>query len=211
MISRPISEKVTDWDTYTGIVEAKESVELRARVRGEIKDVLFKDGDEVEAGKLLFLIDPDPFEATLNQAKGQLQTWEAKLKAAEEKIAIYEPLAKKGTVSRDELIQALAAKGEAVGGIGTAKGKVMEEEVNIAFCKIRAPIAGKLGLALLTKGNIANSVGAENLLTTIVPVDPMYVYFNVNERALLHYQALMRKQFERDKKEASPTFKWKWP
>jgi multidrug efflux system membrane fusion protein len=200
VISKPLSEKVVDWDTYTGEVVARGSVDVRARVRGEIKDVPFKDGDEVEAGKLLFLIDPDPFEADLKQAKGQLQTWEAKLKAAEEKIAIYEPLAKKGTVSRDELIQALAAKGEAVGGIGTAKGKVMEAEVNIGFCKIHAPVSGKTGLALLTKGNIANALGAENLLTTIVPVDPLYVDFNVNERALLKYLELMRKQFEREKK-----------
>lgn len=200
VICKPLSEKVVDWDTYTGEVVARGAVDVRARVRGEIKDVPFKDGDEVEAGKVLFLIDPDPFEADLKQAKGQLQTWEAKLKAAEEKIAIYEPLAKKGTVSRDELIQALAAKGEAVGGIGTAKGKVMEAEVNIGFCKIQASISGKAGLAKLTKGNIANALGAENLLTTIVPVDPLYVYFDVNERALLKYQELMRKQFEREKK-----------
>jgi RND family efflux transporter MFP subunit len=76
----------------------------------------------------------------------------------------------------------------------------MESEVNIGFCKIRATINGKVGLAQLTKGNIVNAQGQENLLTTIVPVDPLYVYFNVNERALLKYQEIMRKRFEREKK-----------
>src|SRR5262249_31207074 len=140
----------------------------------------------------------------LKQAKGLLVTWEAKLKAAEEKIAIYKPLAEKGTVAKEELINALAAKGEAIGGIDTARGKIMEAEVNIAYCKIQSPIAGKVGQALLTKGNIVNAGGTDNLLTTVLSVDPLYVYFFVNERALLNYLKLVRGRFEKDKKDAKP-------
>lgn len=199
VISQPIKEQVADWDTYTGTVDAKESVDIRSRVRGEIKQVSFKEGDEVQENDLLFTIDDDPFQADLKQALGQKETFSAKLKAAEEKIAIYKPLAEKGTVSRDELVQAIGAKGEAVGGIETAKGKIMEAETNIKYCKIRSPIAGKIGQALLTRGNIVNAGGSENLLATVVSVDPLYVKFYVNERALLNYQALMRRRFEKEK------------
>ncbi len=201
IISQPVSEPISDMDVFTGTVSAKDSVEIRARVRGQIKDVLFKEGDEIEEGKLLFVIDDDPFQADLKQAQGQLTTWDAKFKAAEEKISIYKPLAEKGTVAKEELIQAFAAKGDAIGGIDTAKGKIMEADINIKFCKVHAPIAGKIGQAMLTKGNLVNATGQDSLLTTIVSVDPLYVYFYVNERALLDYQQLREKQFARDKKE----------
>lgn len=200
VISQPVSRKITDWDVFTGVVEAKDMVDIRARVRGQIKEVRFTEGSEIEEKALLYVIDDDPFQADLEQAKGQLVTWNAKLKAAEEKIAIYEPLAKKGTVSKDELVQAFAAKGEAIGGIDTARGKMMEAEVNIKYCKIHAPIAGKIGQSLLSKGNIINSGGADNVLTTVVAVDPLYVYFYVNEPAVQNYQRLMEKRFEKDKK-----------
>jgi RND family efflux transporter MFP subunit len=200
IISQPVSEPIADVEEFTGTVSAKESVEIRAQVRGQIKEVLFSEGEEIAQGKLLFIIDDDPFQADLKQAEGQLKTWDAKLTAADEKIKIYKPLAEKGTVAKEELIQALAAKGDAIGGIDTAKGKIMEADVNIKYCKISAPIAGKVGQAMLTKGNLVNSSGQDNLLTTVVGVDPLYVYFYVNERALLDFQESRQKQFERDKK-----------
>jgi RND family efflux transporter MFP subunit len=199
-----VSENIEDWDTYTGTVDAKESVDIRSRVRGEIMEVLFADGEEVKAKKLLVVIDDSPFQADLKQAQGQLETWQAKLKAAEEKIAIYKPLADKGTVAKEELVQAYGAKGEALGGIETAKGKIMEANTNIKYCNIRAPISGKISEALLTQGNIVNSGSKESLLTTIVGVDPLYVNFYVNERALLNYQKLLAQQYEREKKKGKP-------
>src|SRR5262245_44516053 len=207
VISQPVKEKIADWDVYNGNVEAKESVDIRAQVRGEIKDVPFlaKEGSEIAAGELLFVIDDAPFQADLKQAKGLLTTWQEKLKAAEEKLAIYKPLAEKGTVAKEELIQSLAAKGEAIGGIDTARGKINEAEVNIGFCKIFSPIAGKVSEAKVTKGNIANAGASENLLTSVVSVDPMYVKFFVTERKLLNYQTILRKRHEKEtKKEGKP-------
>jgi RND family efflux transporter MFP subunit len=192
---KPVQEEIRDWDVYSGTVDAKDSVKVEARVRGQIKEVSFTEGDEIPAGKELFAIDAEPFQADLKQANGQLGTWQAKLKLAEEKIVIYKPLAEKGTVAKEELLQALAAKGEAIGGIDSARGKIMEAEVNIGFCKIASPIAGKVGQALLTKGNLVNATG--ELLTTVVAVDPMYFEFYVNERAMLNYQKVLREQWER--------------
>jgi RND family efflux transporter MFP subunit len=190
MIAQPIKEKIINWDNYTGTVAAMESPDIKARVQGQIKEVAFKEGEEVTAGTALFIIDSDPFVADLNQAKGQLTTWEGKLKFAEDKIAIYAPLEKKGTVSKEELLQANSLKAESLGNIETAKGKIKEAEVNIGYCKITSPIDGKVGQAMLTKGDMVNPTNGK-VLTTVVSVDPMYVYFYVNERALLSYQKVL--------------------
>jgi RND family efflux transporter MFP subunit len=195
-------EMIADWDVYTGTVDSKESVEIRSRVRGHITDVQFKEGAEIPAGSVLFLIDPEPFKADLNQAKGQLGTWEAKLKLAEEKIALYKPLVDKGTVSKEDLLKVFADKGEAIGGIDTAKAKIRDAELNIGYCKITAPIAGKVGEAILTKGNLANSSGADSLLTRVIAVDPMYVNFSVHERAYQKYRRQLSEMTEKDPKAA---------
>jgi RND family efflux transporter MFP subunit len=209
VIAKPVSEKIVDWDVYTGTVDSRETVEVRSRVRGHIKSVNFTEGEEIPEGKELFTIDSEPFEADLKQAKGQLSTWEAKLKLADEKIAIYKPLAEKGTVSKEELLRAFSDKGEATGGIDAAKGKILEAELNIGYCKITSAIAGKVGEAELTKGNLVNAnTGTDSLLTRVVAVDPMYVNFNVNERALRNYQAMLR---EKAKQTGTDTGKPKIP
>src|SRR4051812_32002510 len=77
VVSKPLSDKIVDWDVYTGTVEAKEFVNVRSRVRGHIKEVLFTEGEEIPADKELFVIDSEPFKADLKSAKGQLTTWEA--------------------------------------------------------------------------------------------------------------------------------------
>jgi RND family efflux transporter MFP subunit len=198
VIAQPVSEKITDYDVYTGTVDARETVEVKSRVRGYIKEVRFKEGDEIAAATVLFVIDSDPFKADLAQAQGLLKTWEAKLKAAEDKVAIYKPLAEKGTVAKEEVIKAVGDRDEAIGGIDTTKGKILDAQLNIGYCTITSVIAGKVGEALLTKGNLVNSSGADSLLTTLVSVDPMYMYFYVNERAYQHYRDLLRERAEKD-------------
>jgi RND family efflux transporter MFP subunit len=200
VIAHPASEKITDYDVYTGTVDARESVEVRSRVRGYIKDAPFKEGDEIKAGTVLFVIDSDPFKADLDKAQGELKIWEAKEKAAADKVAIYKPLAEKGTVAKEELIKAVGDRDEAIGGIATTKGKILDAELNIGYCTITAPIAGKVGEALLTKGNLVNSSGADSQLTTLVSVDPMYVYFYVNERAYQRYREVLTARAEKDPK-----------
>ena len=159
-------------------------------MRGYIKDVKFKEGTEIPFGTELFIIDSAPFEADLQQARGELATWEARLKLAEEKIGFYKKLADMGSISKEELLKVISDKGEAIGGIDSARGKILNAELNIGYCKITAPISGKVGEAVLTKGNLANSSGADSLLTTMVGVDPMYVYFYVNEAAYQNYRKL---------------------
>ncbi|HKA07851.1 MAG TPA: efflux RND transporter periplasmic adaptor subunit [Gemmataceae bacterium] len=196
VVGQPVSETIADWDIYTGTVDPRDSVEVRSRVRGHIKEVRFKEGEEIAAGTELFTIDSGPFEAELKQAKGLLANWEAKLKFAEERFVVYKPLAEKGSVAADELNKVTADKGEALGGVDSAKGKILDAELNIGYCKISAPITGKVGEAMVTKGNLVGSSGQESLLTTIVGVDPMYVNFYVNERSYQSYRKLLLKRAE---------------
>ena len=197
-IALPVSEKIVDYDVYTGTVDARESVDVKSRVRGYIKEVRFKEGDEIEAGAVLFVIDSDPFKADLEVAQGQKKAWEAKLKAAEDKVAIYKPLAEKGTVAKEEVIKAVGDRDEAIGNIATTEGKILDAKLNIGYCTITAAIAGKVGEAKLTKGNLVNSSGADSLLTTIVSVDPMYVYVYVNQNAYERYRKVIRERAEKD-------------
>jgi len=196
VVSQPLPtgakpELIADWDTYTGNVESKDSVEVRSRVRGHVKKVNFAEGEEIAEGTELFLIDSDQFEADLKREKGQLATFEAKLKLAEEKISFYKPLADKGTVSKEELLKVIADKDSAIGDIASARAKILDAELNIGYCKITTPIAGKVGEALLSKGDLVNASGADSLLTTVVAVDPIYVTFYVNERAYQRYRKLL--------------------
>ena len=119
------------------------------------------EGKEIDAGELLFVIDAATFRPTSNRRKAKRKPDRQK-KAAKEIIKIYEPLVKRVTVATQELIKAIGTEGEAGGGILAAKGKIMEAENNIKYCKITSPIAGRIGLAMLTKGNIVNSGGQES-------------------------------------------------
>lgn len=200
VVAKPITDQeVEDWDTYNGTIQAKETVDIRARVRGEIKKILFEEGAEIKKDTVLFELDDVPYKAALLQAKGQLATYQATLEAAEKKIKIYEPLEKSGSISKEELIQAYATRGEAIGGKEVAKGRILEAENNIGYCRIVAPMDGKIGEPNLKVGAIVNAGANDNVLATMVTVDPMYVYFFVTERALLNYQKGMLQRAAKDK------------
>ncbi len=200
VVCQPVQEQVDDWDVYTGTVDAKESVEVRARVRGHIKDVRFTEGQEIAADKELYVIDAEPFQADLKKAKGEMAKYESDLKLAEEKILFYKPLADKGSVSKEELLKVIADKEAALGNIATSRGKILDAELNIGYCTIKSAIAGKVGEALFTKGDLVNSSGADSLLTTIVGVDPMYVYFYVHQNKLQEYRDLLKARIAKDVK-----------
>jgi RND family efflux transporter MFP subunit len=196
VVSQPLPpgakpELIADWDTYTGTVQSKDAVEVRARVKGHVMKVHFAEGEEIAAGTELFLIDSEPFQVDLKKAQGELATFEAKLKLADEKIGFYKPLAEKGTVSKEELLKVIADKDEAIGNIASARAKILDAEQNIGYCKITSPISGKVGEALLSKGDLVNASGADSLLTTVVGVDPIYVTVYVNERAYQRYRKLL--------------------
>jgi len=189
-IAQVVSREVRDYDTFTGRTDAAESVEVRARVNGYITDIQFTDGREVKQGDLLFQIDSRPFEAELKNAEGQKAQWQARLARAQADVQRYEKLVPTGAATAQDLDKAKADLGEATAAIQSAEATIDRAKLDVEFSRITAPIAGQISEAAITKGNLVR--GDADLLTTIVSQDPMYSYFNLNERTLLRLMEYAR-------------------
>lgn len=188
-VSEVLQRPVIDYDEFTGRLAAVANVEIRARVRGYLNKVHFTDGQEVKAGALLFEIDPRTFDAELKNAEGQKAQWLAKRDKAQADVSRYENLVPTGAASAQDLDKARAELGEAIAAIGSADATIERARLDLEFAKVTAPIDGQVGRALVTAGNLVQSgAGDDALLTTIVSLDPIYVYFDVDERSLLRFR-----------------------
>jgi RND family efflux transporter MFP subunit len=190
MVSQPVEREIADYYEYTGRTAAVEAVEVRARVSGYLVKVNFREGSVVKKGDLLFQIDPRPFQAVLDEAKGQVAQWEAKLARAEADVTRYERLLPKGAASQKDLDAAIADRGEARAAIQSARGAVDRAALDLEFTRVTAPINGRISRYLITEGNLVTM--DTTLLTTIVSTNPMYAYFDVDEGAVLHVRQLIR-------------------
>ena len=188
-VAQPIVREVMDFDQYTGRIMAVESVEVRARVRGYLDKVGFKDGDEVKKGQLLFQIDPRPFDATLQSAQGQVDVVKARRVKADADVKRYRELVPQGAATQQDLDKAIGELGEAEAGIRAAEAEVERAKLDVLYAKVTAPIDGLASRALLTAGNLIGAGGGgDELLTTVVSIDPIYVYFDVDQRAAQQYR-----------------------
>lgn len=188
-ISKVVEREIIDYEEFTGRTDAVSNVEVRSRVRGYLNAVRFADGQEVKTGDLLFEIDPRTFEAELKNAEGQKAQWLAKRDKAQADVARYENLVPSGAASAQDLDRSRAELGEAVAAIKSADAAIDRAKLDLEFSRIMAPIDGQVGRALVTKGNLVQSgPGEDALLTTIVSLDPMYVYFDVDERSMLRFR-----------------------
>jgi membrane fusion protein (multidrug efflux system) len=176
---RPIT-KATE---FVGRVEAIERVDIRARVTGFLQDVLFKEGDVVEAGDVLYRIEPDTFQAAVQQAQGALLQAQAEAANATAQLARTQELVKTDTASRALLDERLARQKGAQGAVVTADANLKTANVNLGYTEITTPISGEVGRTKVTKGNV---VGPDTgPLTVVVSRDPMYVTFPVSQRLFL--------------------------
>lgn len=193
-VSKVLQREVVRYDEYTGRVEAVESVELRPRVGGYLQSVHFKAGTEVKKGQLLFVIDPRPFQAEYERLRAEEQRAVTRLELARSDLARAERLLEARAVSQEELDSRRAARREAEASLGAGRAAVSAAKLNLEFTRVSAPIDGRIGRALVTEGNLVSgpNAGAATLLTTIVSLDPAYVYFDADERALLEYIELDR-------------------
>jgi multidrug efflux system membrane fusion protein len=198
-VSQPVAREIIDYDSYEGRIAAIPTVEVRARVRGHLKKINFEDGEIVKEGKVLFEIDPRPYQAELEGAEAQKAAAEAAYKLAQATAERDLKLAATGAVSRQELDVSLGKQGVSQAEMRKADAAISRAKLDLDFTKIVAPITGKIGRALVDVGNLVNSGGGDTLLTTITSVDPIYVYFNVDERALLRYRREFRKTKEEQK------------
>jgi RND family efflux transporter MFP subunit len=187
-VGHPVARELVDEDDYNGWLQASAEVEVRARVRGHIRKVHFVDGQHVEAGQLLVELDPRPFQTQIDLANSQAESLKAQEKAAMKDVARYTELVKTGSVSRSETEKIVADAESYAARIAAKREEVNQYKLDLEFSRITAPIAGRISQAKLTEGNLVNAGGSDPLLTTIVAIDPMYVYFSVDERSLQRYR-----------------------
>ena len=194
-VSQPVVRKTIEWDEYTGRFDAVEAVDVRARVSGYLTEVNFTDGQEVKAGDLLFQIDPRPFERALDQAKAQLNEASVRVSNSSLDVERGRPLLKSEAISRKTFDDRENLVREATAAVKVAEARVKTAELELSFCRITAPISGRISRTLVTRGNFVSGGGNDTgntLLTTIVTQDPIYIYFDVSENNALKYQRLAR-------------------
>jgi RND family efflux transporter MFP subunit len=195
-VSQPLSREVIDQDDYEGRIGAVELVEVRARVRGHLVKVNFQDGQIVKKDELLFEIDPRPYKAALDAAQAQVASADASFELATKERQRAATLLQSRAASREEVDIWTGKQGVAKAERLKALANVEQAQLDLNFTKIVSPIRGKASRAQVTEGNLVNGAGSETLLTTITSVEPMYVYFDVPERALLRYKEYFGKRLK---------------
>jgi len=168
---------------FVGNLKATEEVEIRARVEGYLVKRAFVDGDDVKKGDLLFVIDPEEYQAELERAQAQLEKDRAALAYAKSQVRRYTPLTEQDLAAKDTLDNFITLAKERQAAVKGGVAAVKLARMNLGYCTIRAPLSGRIGRRLVDVGNL---VGAdeETLLATITQMDPIYVYFNPSERQI---------------------------
>jgi len=190
-VSVPVQRQVTEWDEYTGQFAAVDYVEIRARVPGYLTEIHFTDGQIVNKGDLLFVIDPRPYEIELQQAQAQLETAEASLELANRQLARAATLREKDFVAQstyDERTQTMKA---AAAAVETGKAAVRQANLDLEFSHITAPVTGRISQHQVSIGNLVSggsTAATPTLLTTIVSLDPIYLNFDMSEAQFLSYE-----------------------
>jgi membrane fusion protein, multidrug efflux system len=190
-VAQPVKRTVTDWDEFTGRFDAVEQVQIRARVGGFITAVEFRDGAFVNAGDLLYLIDARPFEAVAAQADGQLSDARAKVELAKRELDRALTLQQSQNVADNVVDQRRQALQAARAAQTQAEGLLKAAQLNVEFTHVAAPIGGRASRHLVSVGNLVQgSEGGSTLLTSIVSLDPIYIYFDIDEATYLKYNRL---------------------
>jgi RND family efflux transporter MFP subunit len=192
-VSRPVERAVTDYADFTGRITAVDSVEVRSHVWGYLEKVKFKEGELVKKGDVLFEIDPRPYEATLKQAQAKVAQDEAQLTFDEAEYQRNLHLIAGRAVSQSDLDKSAAARGVDLANVAADNAIVAARQLDLDYTKVIAPIGGRVSRYLVTVGNLVQS-GDQNggtLLTTIVSVDPIYAYFDVDERTVTRVRQLI--------------------
>lgn len=243
-VAKPLVLETLEWDPYTGRLAPIEEVEVRARVSGYLQSHHFQEGQLVEQGQLLFVIDPRPFQATLAQARASQEEAAARRQQAEASVREAEarreqvtarqeltqaqlrrarPLVPSGAISQDEFDELVAAARQAEAdayaadaeiesakaavvaaqaSLATAEAAVSSAELDLGYCRIEAPLSGRIGRRVVTEGNLVSGGLGATALTTIVSINPIHAYFDASEQALLKYIRLDRQKKRESSRDA---------
>ncbi|CAN7431953.1 efflux RND transporter periplasmic adaptor subunit [Rhizobium sp. LjRoot258] len=175
------SRDVTTWQEFSGRLEAVDRVQIRSRVAGAIQAVHFREGALVKAGDLLFTIDPEPYQAAVSQAEGQVASAEAKVNLAQIELERGRRLSDNKTISQSDLDQRQNAFTETQAGLRTAQAALRSAQLELGYTEVHAPVAGRVGKIEITVGNLVAAGSTSPALTTLVSVDPIYASFNASE------------------------------
>jgi multidrug efflux system membrane fusion protein len=192
-VAAPVVREITEWDDFTGRVEAVEAVDIKPRVNGFIDKVSFGEGHEVKKGDILFVIDQRPYRAALNQAEAALARARSQAELAHSEGKRAKSLLENHYISQEDYDRRIAAEAQSDADVRAAEAALETARLNLEFTEIRSPINGRISRAFVTRGNLVTSEPTPTLLTQVVSLDPIYVYFDGDEQTYLRYSELARR------------------
>jgi RND family efflux transporter MFP subunit len=193
-VAKPVQRDVVNYLEATGNTAAVNSANLVARVAGFVQTIGYRDGDQVEKGKVLFTIEPEPFELKLKQAQAAEASAKATLQQTQAEFERQASLAKTGSASKAALDNAVSARDNAQGAMQQAEVNTKLAAINVAYAHVAAPFDGIVTARQVSPGDYVGGTGTPTVLATIVQLDPIYVNFTISERDVLRIRAEMRRR-----------------
>ena len=194
-VAKPLVKELVEWKDFTGQFQAVESVDVRARVSGYLESINFTDGQVIKKGDLLFVIEPKPYELALETAKAQQAQAEAQLELAKAQLERTAQLKQRDYATQETYDERLSQVNIATASRDAAIAAVDQAKLNLDYTRVTAPIPGRASLHELSVGNlvIGGTTGTSALLTTLVSLDPIHLFFNVSEADGMTYKRLVQK------------------
>ena len=192
-VAQPLEQEVVDYLEFTGTTRAFEEAEVRARVSGFLQSMHFTPGTMVQEEDLLFVIDPREYKAGFNAAKAEVESAKAQLQRAEIELDRAERLFEQKAGAEAEVVKWRGERDVAAAAVARAKARLERARLDLSYTTVKAPITGRVSRNYVDLGNLVGE-GEPTLLTTVTRYDPMYVYFNLNERDLLKVLAMYREE-----------------
>jgi RND family efflux transporter MFP subunit len=192
-VAQVIEKRVKDWDEFTGRLQAIESVEIRPRVSGYLDQIAFTEGSLVKKGDLLFVIDPRPYKADYDRAAADVKRYKTALALAKIELIRVQRLKDTGAVSAEEFDERQSTVDQGEANVAGAEAALEAALLNLNFTRVTSPIDGRVSRAEVTRGNLVT--GGSNggtLLTSVVSIDPIYLYFDGDEQTYLRYTQMAR-------------------
>ena len=196
-VAHPDEREVTTYSEFSGHTVAVAVVDVRARVQGYLQSMHFTPGSDVKEGDLLFVIEPDLYQARVEQFEADLARAEAQAQAAAQQLEIAEAIFQRNAGSKTDIVQKTQARDEPKAAVAQARANLAAARLDLSYTHIYAPISGRIDRNLVDVGNLVGA-GQATMLASIVRYEPIYVYFDVSERDLLAYPELLGRTGETD-------------
>jgi len=190
-VSLPVTQEIRDYEDFTGQTEATRSIEIRARVTGYLSAVNFEHGAEVKEGDILFEIDPPYYKAEVARAEGLVAQAESRLQRLKLDFERKKGLHERNVITHAEFDLATSEVAEAEGALKAAQASLTIANVHLGYTKVRSPIAGRASRPFIDPGNLVEA--DQTILTRVVAQDPIWVYFDLDERTMLRLRRMSEK------------------